>query len=239
VLSEILVATLSYLVGGPASGAGAALAALAAALACGVAITALRREGRGEWVFFLVVIAVSPGLLLVATRPEVLFVRYFLVSFAFGLLLIAGLLARLARHGRVGAAGAALVAAAMTVGNGIHIADLLQHGRGAFRAALLAIAEGDDSETIPFAGTHPRYDAMMVAFYGDYLDPEHRLRYLPPEAWGSEPPAWILASRRDRSLPPREETILAGARYRRVASYESAPLSGKDWFVYRRQPAAD
>jgi hypothetical protein len=239
VLSEVLVATLSYLVGGPASGALAWLAALAAAVACAAAIALLRREGRSEWVFFLVVVAVSPALLLVATRPEVLFVRYFLVSVAFGLLLIAGLLARVARLGRAGAAVAALVAAAITIGNGIHTAELLQHGRGAFHAALLAIAERDDSETITFGGTHPRYDAMMLAFYRDYLGPGNRLRYLPPEAWGSEPPAWILASRRDRRLPPREETIVAGARYRLVASYESAPLSGKDWFVYRRQPAAE
>ena len=235
-LGEVVVSALSYGVGGPGAGVGAWLAAGAAVLACGVALAALRREGGDEWVGLFVAAVASPALLLLATEPEVLFVRYFLVSVAFGLLLLTDLAARVAARGRAAAWAVGGVAACVALGNGLHTATLLRDGRGSFHAALRTIVEHETTDTITLGGINERRDAMLFAFYAPHLPSDKSLRYLPPEDWSREPPAWLLLSRPDRRLPPREEAVLEGQRYRRFASFSSAVLSGRDWFVYRLEP---
>lgn len=235
-LPAILIATLSYVVGGPAAGAGALLAAGASALACAISLGAIWREGRSEWVAFAVAAFASPALLLWGTDPEVVFVRYFLVSVTLALLLLAELGARLAGRGRVAAGAVATVALAIAAANGAHTATLLRDGRGGLQQALRGIAASASGSRIRLGATQERLAATMLRFYARYLPAEVELDYVDHASWPQRPPEWVLDSRRGPQPTAPAALEIAGHRYRLTEMYSTAPLSGHSWRVYRLDP---
>ena len=99
-LYDILLETLSYTAGGILAGP---LAVVTGVVVLGLllwAIIHLWQKGRSEWVFYLFVVFLSPGAILLLGHHPVMFVRYFLISIAFGLVAVSYLLANLYRRGR-------------------------------------------------------------------------------------------------------------------------------------------
>ena len=87
-LWPLLIKTASYTLGGPASGAAAGIIALLAVAALCVALICLMVDRDDRWIFYAVVI-VAPLALIAIQRPEQLYLRYFMISAAASLLLLA------------------------------------------------------------------------------------------------------------------------------------------------------
>jgi hypothetical protein len=99
----LLIKTASYMLGGPASGAAAGIAALLAVASIYVVLVYLMFERDDRWIFYAVVI-VAPVAFIAILLPVPLSVRYFIISVAASLVLISSGYAALMRRGLPGVA---------------------------------------------------------------------------------------------------------------------------------------
>jgi hypothetical protein len=204
----------------------------------------LRREGSDEWVFYGMAIVGAPLLLLgkavvaalLGQTPMFLYERYFFIPLAFFLLLLAHVLAVVARRS---VAGRLVVAAALLIicaGNVHRVVEFTEGGRGQFREVLTYMdGETPQSEAqIVLAGDHDFRVSKFVAFYSRYAGAQRPFVYkdaaaLPP---GGVP--WLLIHRPDGGEPPdMTVTDVHGNEYRRAAAFRAAKFGGWDWYVYR------
>jgi hypothetical protein len=231
-LSQVLIETASYMLGGPANGGLApALGALALLLAL-LALRQLWRRGDDLWLFFAVVLFLSPSALLLMVRHDVLFVRYFLVGASFFLLLLALLFARLARAGRLGRWAAALLILAFLGGNAWHTTRLLREGRGQYMAALQYMDSHSSGEIITVGSDHDLRNGVLVDFYAGFLPPG-RVRYVLQTE--RVVPDWLLLHRIGaRGAPPESLQGPGRCPYRLTREFPYSALSGWHWMLYRR-----
>jgi hypothetical protein len=123
--AEIVLKALSYAGGGPAVGAAAiAVAGFFASFSL-ASIAWLWRTGMDDWLFYFVVIYVSPLLMIGSLRTDVFFTRYFLLNVAFALIPMAFLLADLWRRGGRARAFAAGLLCLYVTGNAVNTARFL------------------------------------------------------------------------------------------------------------------
>jgi hypothetical protein len=227
----VVVRALSYALGGPPSGPLAVAAAAATGLAFGGAVLWWQRQKRDEWIFLAVVIFVSPAVSYWILRPEVFFVRYFLLCSVFGWIALAAPLASaLARGGRWRIAAGAMLAAVL-LGNGSLIVRFYQHGRGDYLATVRFIAESARSR-LPTVGSDHRFrNNNLIRFYNRYLPADRRLVYTEQD----EGPDWLLLHRIGPLGRFAKELERDEYRYElvRVAAYSD--LSGWHWLLYQRQ----
>jgi hypothetical protein len=228
--AEVFVRALSYALGGAPSGPLASLAALTTVLAFGGAITWWLRAGRQEWVFLATVVFVSPALAYWLLEPEVFFVRYFLLTIAFGLLALSAPLARaLGERGAVRAVAVVLLGAFL-LGNAINTSRLYADGRGDYLETVRLIG-ASAGQQLPTVGVDHRFrNRAVIRFYNRYLPEDRRLVVVPQ----ADRPDWMLLHRIGALGDVPE--ALAGNEDRyvltRVARYSD--LSGWHWLVYRR-----
>jgi hypothetical protein len=209
-------------------------AALALAiLALGLRLLRRDRDPLG-WLF-LVAIALAPAAAFALLRPELIAVRYFLIGIALFLVLYAWVLADALRVGGARRAAAALALAAFVAGNGLHVARFLAHGRGGYAAALRFMAENDPAAVIRVGSDHDFRNAMVLRFHARDLPPGRRLAYVDRRERESAPPEWMVVHRELRPDAPARELVFGRAgRYRLVAEFDHAALSGFWWGLYRR-----
>lgn len=194
----------------------------------------MRRRGDPAWWLFAVTIAGAPIAVIGTLQPEVIAVRYFLIGIAFGLLLIANLLARLYRAGARGRAASGLLLAAFLLGNGVHTARFLEHGRGGFRDALLFMALHSEGPRVSVSSDHDFRNGRVLRFYARELPAGKRLAYAARGQLPAGGSAWRVVHAAQRpSQPPRVVTDGAGNRYGLVAEFDHAAISGFYWAVYR------
>ena len=233
-LTAVLSESVALALGSPAAGPLALIANLAAVLLLAAGLFLLWRGGAGRWVFFAVVLLVSPALLLGLLRPEFLYVRYFLVCVPFFLLLLAHLLARCWRQRAVGKALYLLVVLAVCCGNGWHIARFLQDGRGHYLAALEYLAEHTEGPVIEIGGDNEFRNRTLLDFYAAYLPAGKQVRYYPPEEWTKPGPQWHIIHRQRLDYQPKPElAAFYGIQYELVREFRYSGLSGYHWFIYR------
>jgi hypothetical protein len=228
---EVFRRALSYAVGGPPSGVPAALAAFAAVCLFAGAVFWWWRARRDEWLFLAVAVFASPALTFAAVEPEVFFVRYFLLSVAFGLVALAAPLAwAFERRGPWRIAALLLVAAVMA-GNAVDLARFYRFGRGDYLGTLRAVSDAATARLPTVAGDHRFRTHTVIRFYNRYLPPDRRIVYLEQD----EHPDWLLLHRIGELGPVDEALARDGERYvlERVARYSD--LSGWHWLLYRRQ----
>jgi hypothetical protein len=218
-----------------------ALAIPYALLAAGIVVggLVLRARARDDtWILFAVTIALAPAGVLLARRPEIVAVRYFLVCIAFSLLLVADLLARGLRAGgawRVASLAALLV---FLVGNAVHTAAFLEHGRGSYRAALLAMAAQSPGRLVRVGSDHDR-SRVVLQFYARDLPEDRELAYYPQGQWPRGGPDWYIEDHRARpEVLARSVRDAEGNRYTLAGEYEHAAISGLFWAVYRNDRVA-
>jgi len=228
---EVLLRAASYALGGPSSGPLATAVAACAVLGLSGAVAWWAREGRDAWLFLVIAIFVSPALTFMLVRPEVFFVRYFLISTAFGLIALAGPIARALEFEGVPRFAAGALIAAMVLGNGLNVARFYRDGRGDYFETVRFISNSAGSQ-LPTVGSDHRFrNHNVIRFYNRYVPVDRRLVYQEQ----AEHPEWWLAHRiGDLGTVPQTRTG-DGRTYDLVRVARYADLSGWHWLVYRRR----
>lgn len=234
-LFKTLAETAAYTLGLPVS-AGALAFALSGVL-CVLGLFALWR--RGGWrvaVFYVLIIGVTPGLGMLASKFTLLFPRYFLLNAALALPLIAHGLAWVWQTGRGGRMIVTVALAGFLLGNAFPVARLAQDGRGQYSAALREIASHAQAREISLSSDHDFRNHLLIDYYRAAAGEGHEFVYYSVEQappWGVQ---WVLFHRFEGDEPP--PAVIADARgnqYVREYHYPHAALSGWDWYVYRNE----
>ena len=215
--------------------------ALAALLGLGLAMLRLRRRGDDAWVLYGVAIAAAPLGVIGTLQPDVIAVRYFLIGVALSLLIASDVLADLLRAGGVRRVVALGLVGAYLIGNGVHTAAFLEHGRGGYAAALRHMADRSPGPEIVVASDHDFRNGLVLRFHARALPPDRRLVYRGREQAGRAGPApeWriVHAAHRPETAPARIRDP-AGRRYALSAEFDHAAISGFYWAVYRLDAAS-
>jgi hypothetical protein len=235
-LSEVLTKAASYTGGGPGRGALTVAVALLAVLILAAGIGAIARRRDDSWIFYALVIFFVPATVLAVLRPEVLFVRYFLVSIGFGLVAAALFLADLLRSGAAGRAAAAMLIAGFVIGNALNTARFYRYGRGGYLEALRHIAMTSPGPVATLGGDLDFRNAMVVDFYQRYLPPGKTVDYVTHEQYPPEGPEWVVLHRIGSLgdvYPSIDDSLGNTFLLDLVEPYSD--LSGWYWLVYRRK----
>jgi hypothetical protein len=210
-----------------------AFAALAALL-IGWSLFLLWRDGDPLWALCAVTIALAPTVVLLTLRPEVIAMRYFLPSIAFSLLALGDALGRFAVESRRGAAAVAAFLTLFALGNAVHIADFLRDGRGSYLAALKIMAAPAGESPSLIGSDHDFRTFMTLRFFGRYLPPDSRFRYVRYDDWPTDGLDWLIHHGEYRTRPPEREWVdRNGNVYERAHQFEKAGASGFYWDLYR------
>jgi hypothetical protein len=235
VLGRVLLESWSYAAGGPASGPAAVAVAAAYVGLCAWGILRLRRAGRSEWSLLATASFLSPAALLLVDPPQVLFVRYFLLSVAFSYVAAAHALAEIARRSRAGRLLAGALVLAFLCGNAVHVADLAVRGRGGYREAVGYLAARTPEPTISVASDDDVANKMLLVYYQRFLPAGKRIRYVDRSERPARPPLWLIHHRigAPGEVPARLRGEHGGI-YALARSFPSSDLSGFHWLLYRR-----
>jgi hypothetical protein len=235
-LSEVLTKTASYAGGGPGGGLPAVVVALVAVLIIAAGIVGIARRRDDSWIFYALAIFVVPATVLAVLRPEVLFVRYFLVSIGFGLVAAAVFLTDLLRSGAAGRAVAVMLLAGFVVGNALNTARFYRYGRGGYLEALRHIATKTPGAVATLGGDFDFRNGMVVDFYQRYLPPGEAVDYVSHEQYPQDGPEWIVLHRigsLGEVYPSIDDNLGNTFLLDLVEPYSD--LSGWYWLVYRRK----
>jgi len=228
----IVAQSASLLLGGPFVGARAVqLLWVAAGLWLG-GVFVLRRDRDREWLWYVLIVAVAPAIVLGVTQPRALYTRFFAASGAFLLLLISLLAGAMWRTGGLGRWVATAGVALIVWGNWLHVDRLLVAGRGQYSAAARYMARQTVATDISVGSDHVFGTAIVLRFF-DPLIPEARFFFIPEEAPTSAPD-WLVRV----GHPRPSEVVYAGHLYDRDRSFPSGGF-GFDWQLYRRVPMVD
>lgn len=228
----ILTKTLSYAGGGPASGPVAIVVALLTAAVVVYAVVRLRRQGTCEWLFFATTIFVAPILTLLATQPEVMFVRYFVISMALGYIAVGYWAAELWKQGRPRVVCVALVL--FVVGNGVNVASLLRYGRGAYREGVRFLAENTPGDTVVYASDSRDRNGIVIDYYKRFVTPMKRFGEVPGYPETNRRPPWLVLHHIGESTTFRQSfRDRHGNTYELAKHLPYSDMSGWHWLLYR------
>jgi hypothetical protein len=206
--------------------------------------------GRDDrWIFYAVVI-VAPLALIALQRPEQLYVRYFMISVAMSLLLLASGWAAIMRRGRAGLVTGLVLLAIFVTGNAANTVDLLRFGRGQYLAALRFMETHSDNEKVLITSSADLGNGMVVNYYKSYLERPDDLQYVDQATLKEEyartngfslGAEWLILHRYDLTKQPARVTDEYGNSYQLVSIYRYSDLSGSHWLLYHnlnRSPVA-
>jgi hypothetical protein len=225
----LLMKTASYMLGGPASGAAAGIAALLAVASIYLVLVYLMFERDDRWIFYAVVIVAPLGLIAILL-PVPLSVRYFIISVAASLVLLSSGYAALLRRGVAGRGVGLMLLALFVAGNAIDTGNLLRFGRGQYLAALRFMEKNSDGREIVITSDHGFRNGMLVNYYKRYLERPDYTQYVERAPSGAE---WLILHRFDLTKQPEKVTDIYGNNYKLVHIYRYSDLSGWNWLLYR------
>jgi hypothetical protein len=233
---DVIVKSLSLAGGGPAAGPWAFAVGAVTALIFSGSVVWMARRGEQVWPFFALVIFLVPATLLVVLRPDVLFVRYFVVSIGFGLIAAAVLLGGLLRSGSLPRVAAVVLLAAFVVGNAVNLAAFYRHGRGAYRAGLLHIVQTSPGGVTTLGSDHDFRNGTVIDYYRRFLPPGERIEYIDHARYPAGGPDWIVLHRIG-ALGEVHESIddSLGNTFLLQKVLPYSDLSGWHWLLYRRK----
>jgi hypothetical protein len=239
-VTPLLIKTGSYMLGGPASGAAAGIAALLAVASIYVVLVYLMFERDDRWIFYAVVITAPIGLIPILLLVP-LSVRYFMISVAASFLLLSSGYAALLRRGIVGLGIGLTLLGVFVAGNAVDTSNLLRFGRGQYLAALRFMEKNSHGREVAIASDHDFRNAMLVNYYKRYLERPDYIRYMDGPALreenvrthGSSAGAeWLILHRFDLREHPERVTDHLGNNYRLITIYRYSDLSGWNWLLY-------
>jgi hypothetical protein len=241
-LWPLLIKTASYTLGGPGSGAVAGIIALLVVAALCVALICLMFNHDDRWIVYVVAIVV-PLALIAIQRPEQLYVRYFMISVATSLLLLASGWAAIIRRGLAGLAIGLVLLALSVTGNAANTSNLVRFGHGQYLAALLFMETHSKDKRVLITSTS-RADlgnGLLVNYYKSHLDRPDDLQYVDQAtlkedyartngfSLGAE---WLILHSYDLTKQPPRVSDEYGNSYQLVSIYRSSDLSGSNWLLY-------
>jgi hypothetical protein len=234
-LLKVYADSLAWTLGSPAGLPVPATALLAAAM-FGAGLWMLRRE-RSDLPVFFGGIMVFPVLMImiIVEQFEFAYVRYFLVSMAFLLILISFLLARLYQRSPVGKGICLLFLAAYFLVNGWHMMTLFRDGRGHYVEAARFMAEHTKGSLVTIGSGQDLRFSVVLEFYTPEAMANKSVVYYPINSWPREGPEWVIFDKESLEDPVTSLTQFAdaaGNQYELVKVFPTAPLSGLHWFVY-------
>ena len=239
-VTPLLIKTASYMLGGPASGAAAGIAALLAVASIYVVLVYLMFERDDRWIFYAVVIVV-PLAVIAIQRPEQLYVRYFIISVAVSLLLLSSGYAALLRRGVAGRGIGLTLLAVFVAGNAVNTGNLLRFGRGQYLAALRFMEKNSGGREVVITSDHDFRNGMLVNYYKRYLERPDYMRYMDGPALDAEyvrakgaslGAEWLILHRFDLREHPERVTDHFGNNYQLMTIYRYSDLSGWNWLLY-------
>ncbi|MFO0846199.1 MAG: glycosyltransferase family 39 protein [Gemmataceae bacterium] len=190
------------------------------------------------WVFFLVAVVASPTVFLLRP-PPILFERYFYISYAFFVLLVAQMVGFRFRQvlGRLGRVRAVLFCFGffllLIAGNLAALWSFAGGGRGRFAEALAFVLEQDASVPVKVTGDDDFRVGAMLGFHAGYF-PDREVVYVSNNRPGEA--EWVLVHRlNDRDPVEDEVRDTAGNVYKLGQRYPARGPSAWGWFVYRRE----
>ncbi len=230
-LWPLVVKTASYTLGGPASGATAGIIALLAVAALCVVLICLMVDRDDRWIFYAVVI-VAPLALIAIQRPEQLYLRYFMISVAASLLMLAAGYPALPRPGVAGLGLALMLLTIFVIGNAANTITLLRFGRGQYLAALRFIETHSVESQIVVTSDHDFRNAMLVNYYKRYLERPDSMRYTNGPTLKEGGADWLILHRFELTRPPDRVTDVYRNTYQLVRIYRYSDLSGWNWLFF-------
>jgi hypothetical protein len=236
----LLIKTASYMVGGPASGAAAGIAALLAVASIYVVLLYLMVERDDRWIFYAVVIVVPLGLIAILLAVP-LSVRYFMISVAASLVLLSSGCAALLRRGVAGRDIGLTLLAVFVAGNAVNTANLLRFGRGQYGPALRFMEKNSGGREVVITSDHDFRNGMLVNYYKRYLARPDSIRYANGATLNEGGADWLILHRFELTRWPDHVTDVHGNNYQLVRIYRYADLSGWNWLLYHnlnRPPVA-
>ena len=231
---DVLVKATSLAAGGPMTGPLAATCGIALVVAFLAAVAWFAWKQRGEWLVYATVIFVSPAVALALSRPDTLYVRYFLLGFCFGYLALAHLFAAMWRSGHAGRIAVALLVVAFLAGNAINTTRFLRFGHGGTSQAIALMAEQTTGPVIHVTSDEDFRASVLLDYYQRLLPSDKRLAYHRQDAPADRPVDWLLRHRfGDLGEVAPFTTDARGRTFELVESYRYCGLSGWNWMLYR------
>jgi hypothetical protein len=198
----------------------------------------LYRQKRDEWIFFALVLLVTPAMVLVCWHSSFLYYRYFSACFPFFYLLLAILFAHWFR-GHTLKIVPVLLLVAITAGHLVKTASLLRYGRGNYRQALRDMAAATPGPIIKVGSDNDFRNGTLLGFYAQFLPRSKQIEYVPQARRNEEKPDWIIVHCFNTSFIPYPDVEVGHlGKYVLFATYPYCGSSGWAWFVYRRPAAA-
>jgi len=234
-LWRVVLETLSLAGGGPFSGWAAAVVAVLVAGAFVHGLRVLAREGDDRWVFHLLVVVVMPlGLLVVLRRAEV-YPRYFLIAVFFLIQAGAVGLADLLQKGTAAWVVATVSLVGVMGGNGQHIAELAERGRGNYLPILRFLSNQEPTPVIHIRSDHDFRHLLMFKYFLPLADmPGKSLDYVELGRVPAEGTEWLLTHSLDFDWRPPASRTVRGVEYDLRLFRPYAGLSGWGLALYRR-----
>ncbi len=227
---------LAWTLGTPSQHAAKVLLCVASLLILGAGLRLLWREKTGSFLFFGGIILVFPILLAVVRNLGTIYVRYFIISIAFLLILASYLLASLYYRGRAGKAACGLLLGAYFAANGWHIAELFKYGRGHYGEAIRYMAGHSHGAEITIDSDNDFQVPLILEYYTDAAQGKKvEYRFKKTGLWAGE---WLVAQKEsfDDPAPPYARFVKnAGYMYELVKTVPTAQLSGLRWYLYQRR----
>ena len=175
-----------------------------------------------------------PLLFVLFYHPEALYVRVFIISMAFFLILISIFLTAMIESGGLSRGLAICLVAAYLVANAWYTLNLFSYGRGAFSEVVRYMQQNTSGEVVKVGGDHPFRVPMMLSFYAPLSQIPRKIRYFDLKEWPVSGPEWLILQRSSSDDPMKDLSphIRAGGRHYDLARASPAtPLSGLDWFL--------
>ena len=250
---RVLVSAFALATGGSGGEVGTAIFAMISAASAAAGIAVLRQRGCAMWRPAALIAFAVPVLLVLLDRDQ-LAERFLLLPIVGVQLLFAVSVSELlGRTGLARVAGFALLAL-FVAGTAADLVDFFRLGRGDVRGAVAFIESRSNGPTIR-VGSDQDFPAALSLSY--YRSNAQRIRFVPDDAWSSEPVDWLLIWRSSNAYqreggsasstfahedlaalaaatPPTTLSDPAGRRFLFERSFPAHRISGLDLFVYRR-----
>ncbi len=234
--AAILTKTLSYAGGGPASGPFATVVALVTAAVSLHAVRRLRlqKECAGEWLFFGTTAFVAPAVTLVLQQPQVMFVRYFVISIGLCYIAAGHWAASLFRQGPKQRLALGVALLLFVIGNGVHVASLLRYGRGAYVEGMDFMAASTPGDIVTYTTDHRDRNGLVIDYYKRFVTPKKRFGYVVSYSATDHPPTWWVLHRIGEPTDIHERIRdRYGNTYVLQKHLPYSDMSGWHWFLYR------
>jgi hypothetical protein len=239
-LAHCAIESLAWTLGHP--GGTALTPALAAAGVAALGLIAglafLARTDPPATVLFAGTIVVAPLLLVLGSRSDVLYVRYFIVPILFLVLLLSFLLGALHASGRMGRLLSGALLAGYLYCNGRQLPPLFAFGRGDNGGAIAFLREHSRDHPITMTGDIDFRIGTVIEFFRATEPADRSLRYLTTTHYSDRGVEWLICEQESFKEPipsDREYGDAEGHRFVFVKTFPAAPLSGLHWFIYHNR----